>query len=76
MAEALRLRTASTVGPANFVDLAPTDEADQGGVYSAALKFATNSSDVSNIAFTRPYGSGKSSIIRSFLKSWATTTSS
>ena len=68
IAEALRLRSASPVGPAKFADLAPTDEADQGGVYSAALKFATDSPDVSNIALTGPYGSGKSSIIRSFLK--------
>lgn len=70
IAEALRLRTASSVAPAKFVDLAPTDEADRGGVYSAALKFATDSPDVSNIALTGPYGSGKSSIIRSFLKSY------
>ncbi|WP_312525896.1 hypothetical protein [Paracoccus sp. (in: a-proteobacteria)] len=70
IAEALRLRTASSLAPAKFVDLAPTDEADQGGVYSAALKFATDSPNVSNIALTGPYGSGKSSIIRSFLKSY------
>ena len=70
IAEALRLRSASPVGPAKFVDLAPTDEADQRGVYSAALKFATDSPNVSNIALTGPYGSGKSSIIRSFLKSY------
>ncbi|SFD77702.1 hypothetical protein SAMN04515678_1031 [Roseivivax sediminis] len=70
IAEALRLKSASPVGPEKFVDLAPTDEADQGGVYSAALKFATDSPDVSNIALTGPYGSGKSSIIRSFLRSY------
>lgn len=70
IAEALHLRSASSVEPAKFVDLAPTDEADQGGVYSAALKFATDSPNVSNIALTGPYGSGKSSIIRSFLKSY------
>ncbi|MCI5073969.1 MAG: ATP-binding protein [Oricola sp.] len=70
MAGALRLRSVSPEGPAKFVDLAPTDEADQGGVYAAALKFATDSPDVSNIALTGPYGSGKSSIIRSFLKSY------
>lgn len=70
IAEAVRLRTASSRAPAKFVDLAPTDEADRGGVYSAALKFATDSPDVSNIALTGPYGSGKSSIIRSFLKSY------
>ena len=60
IAEVLRRRSASPVGPAKFVDLAPTDEADQGGVYSAALKFATDSPDVCNIALTGPYGSGKS----------------
>ncbi|WP_322889939.1 MULTISPECIES: ATP-binding protein [unclassified Yoonia] len=70
IAEALRIRSTSSSGPAKFVDLAPTDEADQEGVYSAALKFATNSPNVSNIALTGPYGSGKSSIIRSFLKSY------
>ena len=70
MEQALRLRTASTEGPSRFVDLAPTDEADQAGVYAAALKFATDSEVVSNIALTGPYGSGKSSIIRSFLKSY------
>ena len=70
LAETLRRISASGKGPAKFVDLAPTDEADQGGVYSAALAFATESPDVSNIALTGPYGSGKSSIIRSFLKSY------
>ena len=51
-----------------FVDLAPTDKADEGGVYSEALLFATNNPRVSNIALTGPYGSGKSSIIQSFLR--------
>lgn len=53
-----------------FVDLAPTDEADKAGVYSEALLFATNNEKVSNIALTGPYGSGKSSIIQSFLKKY------
>ncbi|TQS72772.1 ATP-binding protein [Rhodobacteraceae bacterium] len=70
IAEALRPRPALSVAPSKFIDLAPTDEADPKGVYSAALKFATDSSNVSNIALTGPYGSGKSSIIRSFLKSY------
>jgi hypothetical protein len=50
-----------------YVDLAPTDKADQAGVYSEALHFATNNTKVTNIALTGPYGSGKSSIIQSFL---------
>src|SRR3990167_5624304 len=53
---------------AKFVDLAPTDRADKAGVYSEAILFATNNTKVSNIALTGPYGSGKSSIIQSFLK--------
>jgi predicted AAA+ superfamily ATPase len=51
-----------------FVDLAPTDKADEAGVYSAALAEATSNPRVMNIALTGPYGSGKSSIIKSFLK--------
>ena len=53
-----------------FVDLAPTDEADEAGVYSEAILFATKNDKVSNIALTGPYGSGKSSIIKSFLKKY------
>jgi len=53
-----------------FVDLAPIDEADKAGVYSEAILFATNNAKVSNIALTGPYGSGKSSIIQSFLKKY------
>lgn len=53
-----------------FVDLAPTDAADQSGIYSKALLFAISNPKVTNIALTGPYGSGKSSIIRSFLKNY------
>jgi hypothetical protein len=53
-----------------FVDLAPTDDADKAGVYSEAILFATNNEKVSNIALTGPYGSGKSSIIQTFLKTY------
>ncbi len=54
--------------PSNFVDLAPTDQADKSGVYSDALEYALGRPKVLNIALTGPYGSGKSSIIQSFLK--------
>jgi hypothetical protein len=69
---AAKLERSSTLGSSQskFVDLAPTEEADQQGVYAEALKFATNNPNVSNIALTGPYGSGKSSIIRSFLKNY------
>lgn len=54
--------------PSQFVNLAPTDTADEAGVYAKALKAAMDDAKVSNIALTGPYGSGKSSIIQSFLK--------
>ena len=50
-----------------FVNLAPTNEADEKGTYCRALEFATSDSKVLNIALTGPYGSGKSSIIQTFL---------
>lgn len=53
-----------------FVDLAPTDKADKAGIYSEAIHYATNNANVTNIALTGPYGSGKSSIIQSFLKGY------
>lgn len=49
------------------MDLAPTDKADESEIYSGALKYATDNPNVSNIALTGPYGSGKSSIIKTFL---------
>ncbi len=56
--------------PSKFSDLAPIDNADEDGVYSDAIRFALSKDKVSNIALTGPYGSGKSSIIQSFLKSY------
>ncbi|WP_079221630.1 DNA-binding protein [Stenotrophomonas maltophilia] len=53
-----------------FIDLAPTSKADEAGVYAEALVYATDNPNVSNIALTGPYGSGKSSIIKSFVKKY------
>ncbi|MEK9845684.1 hypothetical protein, partial [Thalassospira sp.] len=53
-----------------YVDLAPIDKADQSGIYSEALFDAVENPNVFNIALTGPYGSGKSSIIRTFLKNY------
>ncbi|GHH25059.1 putative membrane protein YobI [Sphingomonas glacialis] len=60
--------TTAADAPSQFVNLAPTDMADEAGVYAKALKAAIKDPKVSNIALTGPYGSGKSSIIQSFLK--------
>jgi len=50
------------------MNLAPSDKADEAGVYSGALTEALKDPEVSNIALTGPYGSGKSSIIKTFLQ--------
>lgn len=63
-------KLAVTTQPAStsrFVDLAPTAEADNANIYFEALEYAINRHDVLNIALTGPYGSGKSSVIKSFL---------
>lgn len=52
---------------AGFVDLAPTANADNVEIYFEALDYATGNEEVLNIALTGPYGSGKSSVIKSFL---------
>jgi len=53
-----------------FVNLAPTSDADETGIYREALNFAMNDDEVLNIALTGPYGSGKSSVIKSFLSGY------
>ncbi|WP_342585956.1 hypothetical protein [Zhengella mangrovi] len=68
LADFLESMGSSAATPSKFVNLAPTDQADKDGVYSEALDFATADPKVYNIALTGPYGSGKSSIIQSFLK--------
>lgn len=49
-----------------FVDLTPVNNADIGGSYTEALDFAFKNKNIKNIALTGPYGSGKSSIIKTF----------
>lgn len=51
-----------------FTDLAPVDNADPDGSYSKAITFALENPRIKNIALTGPYGSGKSSIIRTYEK--------
>lgn len=70
LAALLESMSSTAVTQSKFVNLAPTDQADKAGVYSEALRFATDDEKVGNIALTGPYGSGKSSIIQSFLKQY------
>lgn len=50
-----------------FSPLTPTDEAKDCESYMGALSWALNQDKVHNIAISGPYGSGKSSVIRTFL---------
>jgi hypothetical protein len=52
----------------SFVDLAPIDFADQDGLYREALRFAMHNASIRNVAITGPYGSGKTSVIKTFEK--------
>ena len=50
-----------------YRSLAPTSNVENAEEYLAALSWAVNQEDIHNIAISGPYGSGKSSIIKSFL---------
>lgn len=52
----------------NYKDLAPIDSISNGREYLKALHWAIKNKRIKNIAITGPYGSGKSSIINSYLK--------
>ncbi len=54
--------------PAGYIALTPIDDADEKSNYFSALKFAIDSEQICNIALTGPFGSGKSSIIKTFEK--------
>lgn len=49
-----------------YVSLAPTKNADKDGTYCNALKYAIDNKEIKNIAITGNYGSGKSSVIKTF----------
>lgn len=52
----------------NYQDLSPSDSIDDKKLYSNMILWGIKNPNVTNIAITGPYGSGKSSIIRTFQK--------
>jgi hypothetical protein len=61
-------RPSDNRGSSPFTDLSPVDNAYSDGSYAKALTFAFENPRIKNIALTGPYGSGKSSIIKTFEK--------
>ena len=51
-----------------YQSLTPKNDIENGQEYMAALDWALSKSDIHNIAISGPYGSGKSSVIESYLK--------
>jgi hypothetical protein len=54
--------------PFQFQSLAPSDESDEDNIYCDALKSAFEQKGIYNIGLTGNYGSGKSSVLRTFEK--------
>lgn len=51
-----------------FLDLTPVTNADIDGLYRNALDFAMRTPSIRNVALTGPYGSGKTSVIKTYEK--------
>jgi len=51
-----------------FESLTPTEDGDDYDIYEKALNFSLLDKDIRNIALTGPYGSGKSTILKTFQK--------
>ncbi|MCG3420393.1 hypothetical protein [Oceanobacillus jordanicus] len=51
-----------------YDDLTPNDDIDKDGIYARAIRSGLENEKVQNIAITGPYGSGKSSILKTFEK--------
>jgi DNA replication protein DnaC len=64
----LRLNRHNNPNPNGYEDLTPTNDGDKDRKYSIALEWALKNENIKNIALTGAYGSGKSSILRTFEK--------
>lgn len=56
-----------------FEDLTPSTDIDENGKYTEAITWGLENNDVKNIALTGPYGSGKSSLLKTYEKKYKNT---
>lgn len=64
----LKLTKEDNPNPSGYDDLTPTSKGDEDKKYSKILEWALKNQNIKNIALTGSYGSGKSSIIKTFIK--------
>ncbi len=53
-----------------FENLTPTDNVNNNGIYECSLKYGLDDENIKNIALSGAYGSGKSSILKTFEKKY------
>ncbi|MEA3320964.1 MAG: hypothetical protein U9Q88_13230 [Bacillota bacterium] len=56
-----------------FEDLTPSTDIDENGKYAEAISWGLENDNVKNIALTGPYGSGKSSVLKTYEKKYRNT---
>ena len=66
-----KLTKNSTLSSSHFNSLTPSEDAENCEVYFEALEWALkNNHNIKNIALSGPFGSGKSSILQTFIKQY------
>lgn len=66
--EKVKIKRTTQKSEIEYVTLTPDDKISNGAEYLNALKWAIDGKKARNIALSGPYGSGKSSVIETFLK--------
>ena len=63
-----KLATGENKPKSLFEDLTPSTDIDENGKYAEAISWGLENDNVKNIALTGPYGSGKSSVLKTYEK--------